>query len=168
MLECPCWTRVGMRWAPTHLMSTEDTLYSPLRNYSSSLLKRNTDAPEPRHHCRNSQTTQPEEGLVVGACDAPGGEPGALDIFCMQSLTSALLGIWDVDTKQEIWCLGPLKTTEVGLLISVGTRAYVGSFFSSLGGIHSTIRWILSFFWSKFWDVFLHRPQIVRHPAYML
>lgn len=77
VLECPCWTRVGMRWAPTPLMGTEDTLYSLFRNYSSSLWKRNRAAPEPEHHRWESQTTQAGKGLVVGVCDASGSEAGA-------------------------------------------------------------------------------------------
>lgn len=138
---------------------TEDALYPPHRNYSSSSWKRNTAAPESGHYRQNNQTTQPEEGLSVGVCNAPGGRleagwaegcasdahifpwaalvaprvhadiqcPGMLQIFSVQwSPTSGLLGIWGFDTKHQNWCLGPLKTTEVGLLISVGTRAYVG------------------------------------------
>lgn len=100
--------------------------------------------------------------LVTPATQAAVQCPDMLQIFTVpQSPTSSLLGIWDVDTKQQTWWLGLLKTTEVGLLISVGTRA-------SVGGIHSAINWIISFFQSKFCDAFLHRPQIVRHPAYML
>lgn len=72
------------------------------------------------------------------------------------------------DTKHQIWCLDPLKTTEVGLLISVGTRAYIDFFFFFCR--RYPFDWFIEFllfFQNRFCDAFPHIPQIVSHPAYM-
>lgn len=74
--------------------------------------------------------TFPWAALVAPRSPADTQCPGMLQIFSKTecSHTSGLLRIPDFDTKHQIWCLGPLKTTEVGLLISVGPGIYVGFF----------------------------------------
>lgn len=93
--------------------------------------------------------------------------PGMLWIFSVQqSPASGLLNIPDFYFKCRIWCFVSLKITEVGLLISVGTRAYVGVGFFLYKASTLLINQII-FFQNKFCDAFPHTPQIVRHPAYM-